>query len=969
MSSTDPVRAKVEDQQPETKNEKQAWHEFHKDFDSFKRAVDKAIERDAYGTLFGRRLRSPDTANNSSWTSWSWIFDPKEIKESPVPEPSKPVEEPRDPDPDPSSAPQAPPIETDSDGTTRLKPSVSHSSSSSRTSTTLKSSHSIIFHDHTSLAAGYVYDPISGRKVPQKPASPVDTTSPTISQDAPEAPQKAQPEKGDVESLSTEQGTEIPAKVCKPSKVYGYTGEIKSNARVDSSAAPSWANPKKSFESSKKREYDALRMRTYGNNIDATNFNCEPWNNKEPGAAPTDLQQPAEKRIRTFAAPDEEAPLFSGTTYESKLDGSIPSRELTTIDDFRAGQGLTLPSLKSDQPALTPKSEFTARMEPAVDRAASHGTGIPVKKFSSKLETSVDRISMGPRLEPATDRTIRIPPKTDFTGQDRNTALKMRLREETVEPQDQLEDIDLLRASDVRAGARPARVTKQAIEEKKEQDRKALEQHFEEHTKTHKADLDTVWKHIQQYPNGIVARTMQSVDSNADDKNAATSERVTNSKPKFSEATVRPDIVRNLSLENHTQVFEPKVADIHDQAKSITHELRALSRDVDKKANIQATAAAEETNKLSAISMKTSESPKPIDESSNKPATDGATSTERPYGGCSFVLLLCPPEGKDVQVLPMNELAAGYSASDPDFNAISTLGSLANPTAFIKHFIELDKNGYELIDGSRDTLIFRRREVPSVEQSISSGLFQSSTSDLHTTIAAAEAAAQPKEQSSSDRNAETLQAADVLDKIPTAIPMPGPAAPTAPSSSQHYPFATPVQYPTESEKREPQELPQTVSETTPASSDPQSNFTQSQDRASKPRKHRARMTRQEEVFSGQQRLKPQTTALPDPGHFQKQTPSANNNSQYKKENEYDTSPRQGFFERIRRAIKRTILTAFAFGAGAYGIGVITEGLQARAQIAQGESGGPMKRLVLDNDARRNVGERQRPGIFSTESSR
>lgn len=64
-------------------------------------------------------------------------------------------------------------------------------------------------------------------------------------------------------------------------------------------------------------------------------------------------------------------------------------------------------------------------------------------------------------------------------------------------------------------------------------------------------------------------------------------------------------------------------------------------------------------------------------------------------------------------------------------------------------------------------------------------------------------------------------------------------------------------------------------------------------------------------------------------------------------------------------IRRTILTGLAFGAGAYGIGVVAEALSAKAQIAQGEAGGPMRRLVLEEKGK----DRQRAGIYSTESSR
>jgi len=48
-----------------------------------------------------------------------------------------------------------------------------------------------------------------------------------------------------------------------------------------------------------------------------------------------------------------------------------------------------------------------------------------------------------------------------------------------------------------------------------------------------------------------------------------------------------------------------------------------------------------------------------------------------------------------------------------------------------------------------------------------------------------------------------------------------------------------------------------------------------------------------------------------------------------------------------------VLTALAFGAGAYGVGVVAEGSSAKAQIEGGTgSVGPMRRIVMeDRDGR------------------
>ncbi|KAI9874306.1 MAG: hypothetical protein M1823_007717, partial [Watsoniomyces obsoletus] len=144
---------------------------FHKDFESFKKAVDRAIERDPYGTLFGRRLQSPPTANNSSWTSFSWIFDPKEIKEE-SPDSRKPAAPASSNAPSKSSAgPEAiPRTETQSVQSSRIPTSQS------------------------AAVDDYEYDPISMRKVPkikEKAAeSPMKATEPKPK--LPESPKPSQ---------------------------------------------------------------------------------------------------------------------------------------------------------------------------------------------------------------------------------------------------------------------------------------------------------------------------------------------------------------------------------------------------------------------------------------------------------------------------------------------------------------------------------------------------------------------------------------------------------------------------------------------------------------------------------------------------------------------------------------------------------------------------------------------------------
>lgn len=965
LHSTDPTRAKVEDRLDEKKTERQAWREVHKDFDSFKRAVDRAIQKDPYGTLFGRRLLSPDTANNSAWTSWSWIFDPKAIKQDPAPDSTKqahksPPTEEKQPEPA-----KADPLPT----STHSQASVSHSTTSGKTTTTIKSSQSIVFQDRSSMTTEYIYDPISGRKIPQTPTPPpVTAITPIAKEIKALTPKKEEPKKSLVESLFSEHGTSIPVKVYKPPKVYGFTGEPKPKSKPESS-------PVESIGSSRKREFNELRWRTVGNNIDSTNFNCEPWNNREVEAPPTVADEPVEKRARTSPEPAEDTPLFSGTAYEANprihdpasekynpiLDNLEASHKARQEATFRVKQGMTLPSLKVNQPVPSRAPEPMTKIEPAMDRSSKTGIDIPVKKFTSKLEPAVDRAAGTSRLEPAMNRAAG-PTRSEKASEVVPVlTLKQKLEKlraaraelESTQHQDKREDIDLLRASDVRANTKSIRVTKEATENKKQKDRSDLEQQFERNAVSDKANLESVWKHVKHYPNGIVAKTMQSLGLAETPEKAAAPVNVA---PKFSEPTVKPGIVRDLRLEKHTQVFEPKVATIVDQAKSVKRELHDVTLTLGDVINERAITAManrdlimREIDPQQVVAKITEPLAAPtIEQPSRATFVKAATPGKSLFSGNEPIMLLYSPTTGEVNVVAADKTTGGLSVPTPGFSPMAALGSLSNPSAFVKHFAELDKNGFELVRGSHDRLVFHKRQKSTPVPS-----------SVRATVAAEEADSQPLSQVVSKAKVDTVKTAEVLDQIPPTIPNPGPAAPTAPTSTRVRPTSDQVPKPTEvSQKTRYVPIEPSVSQPEPQ---PERVTDDAQDPRSKPRKSRSRISRQEEVFSGQQRLKPQTTELPDPKHFQKRTP-------YAQQSQYETQPRLSFFARIRRAIRRTVLTALAFGAGAYGIGVVAEGLQAKAQIAYGESEGPMKRVVFEGEGKRQA-DRQRVGIFSTESSR
>jgi len=1052
MSSTQPRAAKVEDRDTPAPSKRQTWQEFHKDFESFKRAVDKAIERDPVGTLFGRRLRSPDTPNNSAWTSWSWIFDPKEIKEEPKPE-HEPERLRRNPTRSEAEKVASVPKQPVDAPTVAQQPgpSLLHSSSSGKTATSLKSSHL----GHSQVypvpeSTEYVYDPISGRKVPQTVAyapssstlkqdpaqvtmvSQRSKTAPTMAQtsstslqpsiqakrgstseDRATQQQKPTTMQSFIQSMFGEHGVDIPVKTYKPHKVYGYTGEVKAASPANKAL--------ESIESARKQAYRELRLRTMGNNIDATNFNCEPWNNKMPEAPKVeDVPEPDVERVRTSPAPPEDAPLFAGTTYASRSDELATTKSnWLAKEGFGASKGSTMPSLENEK-AQAAHREPVTRMESALDRTKASGVDVPIKKFGSKLQPAMDRIVPPPKPDSMPTKTIplQVP-----------TALR------DLPAEDNKEDVDLLRASDVRAAARATRVTKQEVEDKKRHDRDTLEKDFEARqqakddsfvvgaksaTSTSRpSNMEKILKHINQYPEGIVAKTMKNIGITAQGESTSTpalqkTASMTNAtikapdaearqlerlasdlnniykqsippeelktrlrltqtrsendvKPKFSEPTVKPGVVRDLTVERYTKEFEPKIADIVDKAKSVKRELHDVRLGLGDVVNERAITAPANRDVIAdevkpAVSDACNTEVKPQQQPTAKGLAPKPVTASNGLDS-AFVLLMYNRSIGDVEVTPLNNLMGQASANELDTSPMAAIGSLNHPTTFVKHFAELDKNGYELTSGGGDMLIFRKRQAKASKEPQTASPPLASTSELRNKIAAAEAAAQPTSNSK--------KAANVLDDLPITVPARGPAAPIAPDSSRSP--RTPA-YPTISNSTVAGIPPSSISK--PASSATTSSKLEAQSaQPARTRRSQPKVNRQEQVFSGQVRLPPQTTALPDPEHFQKQNPAFNPSAYSYASSQHEqpftsssstAQPGPGLFARLRRGIRRVVLTAIALGAGAYGIGVITEGISAKAQIAGSSAGGPMKRVVFEDTGRK---ERQRSGIFSTESSR
>lgn len=992
ISSSQAARAKVEDRETTDKQDTQPWREFHNDFESFKDAVDRAIQRDPYGTLFGRRLRSPETSNNASWTSWSWIFDPKEIKEEPQVGSASEKQSVQSARKDNNPLADTSNTAAGTAQQAKAQPAIGHTTSSQRTTTTIRSSQSFVFQDSTSNTAEYVYDPITGRKVPRwaveatttvtsnktprsdfpkwksaaedhgqvaqssaedvkaaKVDSPLNVTSnpPPIKAEQLSKNDTQPQSKSFIETMFGEHGVDIPVKTYKPHKVHGYTGETKS---IKASDLTGKDNSKGSLGTSRKREYEQLRLRTIGNNIDSTNFNAEPWNKTSnddlpmydaaTAKAPETITQISGQQAESVK--DTQAP-FTGTTYETKAKEILtPINDWLSKEGFRARQGMTMPTLKESRPAdVQSMSKPPERIEPALDRAQKGtSTEIVTKRDESRLQPSLDR-AIPPSSVLKSDASFDSKPtergqeeakraqqglealeKQRIARRGRHTVPRITSAFSTPdspaqtgtthtarEEQEKREDLDLLRASDIRAASRSARDTKQDLESQKSQDRALFEKDFVASTPRTPEDLDLL--HARDVRAAIKARTRSDEQFQKLDTELRTiisqhltpeSEPVvkqtvaTTFRPKFSEPTVKSGVERDLAMERHTQVFEPHYAQIVDKVKAIGKVSKSIA------AQIQTV----EIEKALSTPSKASKA--------ETTSTDAIETAENEIFEAPMIVLR--RDGQNVTLEPHYDTFVTNQLKIQNFTTY--LAGLQDPAPLLNHFPQLDRMGYELTHGDQTDLFFKKRglnEQPKQDRA-------SMKKNLSRKIAAEEVAAQPTPGISLPK-----QAANVLDEIPVSIPTPGPAAPTAPPTT-----SVPVP-----------EVDVIKAEYRP--------------RHKKPKSHK--ISRQEQVFSGQQRLKAQTTALPDPEHFQKQNPAAN--TAYQHYEQY-SEPQGSWFSGVVRFIRRTFMTIgaiVAIGTGAYGIGVLAEGVQGKKQISQGESGGPMKRLVLDGGAKQS--ERQRTG--------
>jgi hypothetical protein len=187
---------------------------------------------------------------------------------------------------------------------------------------------------------------------------------------------------------------EIPVKTYKPHKIYGYTGREESEAHSRKKSGT--ISPEKKFESSRLQELQKLKAAKLGNAVDATNF-CGKYQVKEGDNNVAAFDN--NKSTSASEAPVEDAPLFSGTTYESKSQTIVASKAAQKKDwlvdeGFRTSPSNPEPSSTSSQASnLTEKRglrEPVSRIEPSLDRRLSAGAKVASIESSPKQASVVD---------------------------------------------------------------------------------------------------------------------------------------------------------------------------------------------------------------------------------------------------------------------------------------------------------------------------------------------------------------------------------------------------------------------------------------------------------------------------------------------------------------------------------------------------------------------------------------------------
>ncbi|OCT51107.1 hypothetical protein CLCR_07925 [Cladophialophora carrionii] len=1064
----------------------------YNDFESFRAAVDRAIARDPHGTLFGRRLQSPPSSNNSSWTSFSWFTDPKEIKDDAdvSPKRSKPAE------------------------TTDTSPEKPMAVTSTNPAQQIPKETTVTYSEEE-----YEYDPITMRKVPAKkhtsetelnvqnssperekqspsPKPKTQTPPPEPAKDpaTPEAKSRSSPPEPTKQSSDSgprqpflqsmffqEHGVDIPVKTFNPHKVYGY-GSADRNI-TETPAEIESSQTQREFGSSRKQQLRDLMARAKGNTIDTTALFTEvgSQNEPEPLAGPSTDGTRAPKRPRESPEPDDTLPLFSGTTYEAKAI----KEAWATPADWLAKEGFRQPANEplnsgstGDSAVVDSSSESNPRLQTALDRAEARM--VQADDISARLQTALDRQSSAFRRQ--------LPSTEEGTELDGATAMP-----ETGEPKK-------IKISSLKAES-DARHNKAADETDSVNETSKTQISTTKLTKT----INNVLQHIREHPNGIVAKTMKSMTnlnenykkyirpdavkglteklifrdeslsktpsiyrrdaksidvqpftpshdaleadreqrertaslrkaaekakSDAEVQNAQISRLATEIKAAYeseygtidpnhrqpasrpavepsivveasstpissqldgskahplSTASVKPGVGTNPVIDEHINKFEPKLAELVDGAKQIRAQLREISIEIQElgKPVPSTTAGANDpTNevkpplpKLSEVIQATKEVRRVLHETKN---AIRSIETRRPDIAWKTPQLSGSDFGKkriDVQAQKAPETDTSDAANVKDTEVVpgihtpsqipeekdqkivpepvhtpsgsSTWNDEQIPPIESLRDIQFDSPYLVLTyNSSTGKVNFSTLNQPATDTTKPSNMVQilgrleNAPEFLKHFEAMQEAG-----YSLYDGKENTLVFRKEQPEPATTSTVPDTIGDAQSVSGQAPPAGSPEVPPTQSLHKAA-----TVLDEMPSDLDPSPGPAAPTAPVARALQSKPRVRRQEKVFSGT--IRPGATSDEKPNTSQP-------------DNDTSRVPTESLWRRLARSMKRTILTIAALGVGAYTIGFVAEGLGAHSQQQKGienaEAPGPRKRIVMTG---------QRPGIFSTESSR
>ncbi|KIW66610.1 hypothetical protein PV04_05928 [Phialophora macrospora] len=1072
----------------------------YNDFESFRAAVDHAIARDPHGTLFGRRLHSPPSSNNSSWTSFSWFTDSKEIKgDADVsPKQSKTAET--------ADSCAEKPIATASPDPAQQIPKETTMSYSEEE---------------------YEYDPITMRKVPMKkhalvpelnmePSSSEPEKQPSslelkkqspppelaknparagpksqssqpgpakqASESQPEESSGARPKQHSLQSLFfQEHGVDIPVKTFNPHKVYGYGS---SDVQITDSPAETKANQKqREFGNSRKLQLQDLITRAKGNTIDTTALFTEVDSGSEPG--PTAGLSSAETRVskkpRESPEPDDTLPLFSGTTYEARAI----NQARTNPSDWLVKEGFRQPTndtqtsrstgvspvdvpFKESKPKLESALDRTraraaraddkpARLQTALDRqvsafrreASSTGKGTDADRATSLSETGGPKQTIRSGLEAGSDarqnetgketdlspgspktkisttkltKTINnvldhirehpdgIVAKTMKSMTNLNENYKKYIRSDAVKGLTEkliFRDESLSKTPSIYKQeaksfeTKPSTPSDDVLEADREQrQRTASLRMAAEKAKSDAEVQDAQISRLATEIKDIYESEYGTIDSNhrqtasipalapsrtVDAPSAPESSQSDGPKAHpLSSASVKPGVVTNPVIDEHIHTFEPKLAEIVDNAKQVRAQLREISIQAQElgKPVPSTTGGANETpneikpppSTLSEVIQATKQVRRVLHETRN---AIRSIETRRPDIAWKTPQL----SGSDFGKKRIDFKAQNPPESDtPDVvieKNTEAVPAIHSPSQILEE--KAEKIVPEPVHTPSGSSTWNDEQIPPIE-SLRDNQFDSPYLVLAYNSSTGKVNFSPLNQPATGmtKSNNVVQILGKLENAPQFLKhfqaMEGAgyslyngtesmlifqkeeaeqATPSAvadvvaglqPVAGQTMPTVS-----EESPPSQPLEKAATVLDELPAELGSSPGPAAPTAPASPPFKSKPRVRRQEKVFSGTIRPSATLDEKPNTSQADKDTPKA---------------LKESMWSRLARGARRTILTIIGLGVGAYTIGFVAEGLSAHSQQQKGienaEVPGPRKRIVVTG---------QRPGIFSTESSR